>query len=632
MKQFAFSTWLITWAYALAFAQTKPTPVNSTIQQVTVFTTGAQVTRQGTTFLPAGKTQLIFKGISPYVDRNSIQVQGMGNFVIEGVTHQLNYLENPNMQAEVALLHSQRADVVQRIATEKAMLEVYNQEMEMLRKNQAIGGNNVGVKTTELREAVDFQRARMTEVLTKELEINRRVQQLDSTLRKMDGQLRVLNHTKSTAISEIVVNISAKEPLHNVPFSLSYYVVNASWTASYDVRVQDIASPLALTYKANVQQATGEDWKAVKLTLSTGDPTENATAPTLSTWNIGFYNPSAVRYPPAPIAASSANRNTGTRLVTGRIVDAETGEPLIGATITVEGANVGTITNMDGHFSFNVPNGINVLTINYTGFLSQNVATSTSPMEIKMQTSPNALQDVVVSGYGAKRKSSSKMKLRQEDVLEEKANIETSTSYQPTTVNFTIETPYTVLSDGKEIAVEIKTHHLAAIYEYITVPKLSPQAFLTAGLVNWQALNLLPGEANLFFEGAFLGKSMLDVLAAEDTLLLSLGKDKSIVVERKKVRSFTNKQFIGGNKTEERRYEISIRNNKPVPIQIVVKDQFPLSTHKDIVVEEEDYKDAALDKETKILTWRTQIAPKQERKYALAYVVKYPKGRTVLLE
>ena len=90
--------------------------------------------------------------------------------------------------------------------------------------------------------------------------------------------------------------------------------------------------------------------------------------------------------------------------------------------------------------------------------------------------------------------------------------------YKPTTTVFEIEDPYSVPNDGKTYTADINSYELNASYEYYAAPKLDADAYLTAKIVDWQELNLLPGEANLFFEGTYLGNSSLDVMNASDTL------------------------------------------------------------------------------------------------------------------
>jgi len=161
---------------------------------------------------------------------------------------------------------------------------------------------------------------------------------------------------------------------------------------------------------------------------------------------------------------------------------------------------------------------------------------------------------------------------------------------------------------------------------------LSESAYLTAKIINWQELNLLPGEANLFFEGTFLGKSLLDVAKAGDTLSLSLGKDKGVVVKRTLLKEYSSKRFIGSNRTDTRQYEITIRNNKQLPVNIIVEDQFPISTQKEIEVQDRKYEGARLDEDTQQISWQQTVDAKKETKLSFRYEVKYPKDKTLQLD
>ncbi|HMK26464.1 MAG TPA: DUF4139 domain-containing protein, partial [Chitinophagaceae bacterium] len=241
--------------------------------------------------------------------------------------------------------------------------------------------------------------------------------------------------------------------------------------------------------------------------------------------------------------------------------------------------------------------------------------------------------EVVVTALGIGRQESelgysvSKPKSADRD-----KNIITTISYQPTTTVYEIKEPYTILNDGKTYMADIDGYEVKAQYEYYAAPKLESDAFLTAKIVDWQELNLLPGDANLFFEGTFLGKSFLDVTNAGDTLNLSLGKDKGVVVKRTLLKDFSSKRFIGSNKTDTRQYEIVVRNNKQQPVSIIVEDQFPVSTQKEIEVQDRKYDGAKLDDDTQRITWQMTVDVKKENKVNFKYEVKYPKDKVLQLD
>lgn len=197
---------------------------------------------------------------------------------------------------------------------------------------------------------------------------------------------------------------------------------------------------------------------------------------------------------------------------------------------------------------------------------------------------------------------------------------------------FKIDIPYDVPSDAKYYTVNVKEYTIPAYYEYYAAPKLDKTAYLTAQLINWEQYNLLNGEANLYFEGTYLGKSFLDVQSTEDTLTLSLGRDENVVVTRTKEKQFSEGQFIGNKKTETRGWDIELRNKKKQKINIVVEDQYPLSTNDDIEVTLENAKGAEVDKENGKLKWKLVIEPNKVEKLNFRYSVKYPKKERLVLE
>ncbi len=218
------------------------------------------------------------------------------------------------------------------------------------------------------------------------------------------------------------------------------------------------------------------------------------------------------------------------------------------------------------------------------------------------------------------------LKAEEADKLEV-AYIEGTTSFE-----FKIELPYDIPADGKQYTVNVDEYSIPAYYEYYAAPKLDPTAYLTAQLTNWEQYNLLNGEANLYFEGTYLGKSYLNVQSTEDTLTLSLGRDESVVVTRKKEAQNASNQFIGNKKSEIRGWDIELRNKKKQAINIVVEDQYPIATNEEIEVTLESAKNAAIDKESGILKWALKIEPNQAAQLNFRYSVKLPKKKKVILE
>jgi len=201
-----------------------------------------------------------------------------------------------------------------------------------------------------------------------------------------------------------------------------------------------------------------------------------------------------------------------------------------------------------------------------------------------------------------------------------------------TTVNFEVQQPYTINSDNKSFHVEVESYSLPANFEYYCVPKIDQKAYLMAHVTDWERYNLLEGEANVFFEDTYVGKTLLDVRYATDTLQFSLGQDKQVLVKREKVRNFSNKQFIGNKKIESRAWNIFVKNNKKQPIQIMVLDQIPVSTKDEIEVELEKRGGAKFNEKTGELKWLLKLKPDEKEAFDFIYSIKYPKYRNLIVE
>ena len=178
----------------------------------------------------------------------------------------------------------------------------------------------------------------------------------------------------------------------------------------------------------------------------------------------------------------------------------------------------------------------------------------------------------------------------------------------------------------------MKTYNLPAKYQYLSIPKIDKNAFLIAKVDNWEQYNLLEGEANIYFEDTYVGKSILDTRFTEKTLDISLGKDKNVIVQREKAKDYTTRQFIGSKKEEFRSWNFTIKNNKNQVVNITIEDQIPVSTKEEIKVEVETLSAGKLDDKTGKIKWDLKVLPSQNKLLKLKYSVKYPKNSTLIID
>lgn len=608
-------------------AQVRKVPAETAIQAVTVFSSGAQIQRTATVAVQPGRSEIQFTNLSNQLDAQSVQLKADAAITLLSVQAVKDFFGERKVEQEEKALLEKQAGLKDKMDADLKLLEVYKQEEAMLIKNQAIGGST-GVKAAELQAALDLHRQRLTDLYQKQLETTKRVQAAQQEWERTRMQIGEMGKKRDSVHNSVVALIESKET-RSIRFTLTYTVKDAGWYATYDVRVGEVGKPIDLTMTANVFQRSGETWKDVALLLSTGNPTDNATPSQLQPWQLNFYDPST---------AWMRNQRVQPGVAMGRVTNNKN-EPVAGATVQVRSGS-STITDANGFFKLqNLPVQA-VAVVSAVGFESKSIAIKPGYFNIQLNEQQNALDEVVVVGYGTQnaalegRVAGAQLKraVAAPAKQEELQTVAVTTDYKPTTTVYAIEDKYTLETDGKTTIIPIRKLAVPALFEYYAAPKLDPAAFLTAKITSWQELDLQPGEASLFFEGTYLGKTYLDLATAGDTLSLALGKDNGIRVQRKLVKEFTAKRLIGANRTETKAFEITVRNNKRIPITVIVEDQFPVSVNKEIEVDEQKAPDAQWDRETGLLTWNVSLAPSEEKKLTSSYRVRYPKDRKVVLD
>jgi uncharacterized protein (TIGR02231 family) len=198
-------------------------------------------------------------------------------------------------------------------------------------------------------------------------------------------------------------------------------------------------------------------------------------------------------------------------------------------------------------------------------------------------------------------------------------------------ISFDIDIPYDISSNGKVHSVSLKEIKLPASYKYYSVPKVESEAFLLAEIADYSKYNLLRGEANIIFEGMYVGKTFIEPNQTGDTLNLSMGRDKKVSIKREKVADKSGTKFLSNKKEQTFTFDITVRNNKKEAVELLLKDQYPLSTNKDIEIELLQSDSAKINTETGILTWQLQLKANESKKFRISYRVKYPKDQILNL-
>ena len=196
-------------------------------------------------------------------------------------------------------------------------------------------------------------------------------------------------------------------------------------------------------------------------------------------------------------------------------------------------------------------------------------------------------------------------------------------------ISFDIDIPYDILSNGKGHSVALKEIKLPASFKYYAAPRIEKEAFLLAQINDYSKYNLLQGEANIIFEGMYVGKTVINPNQVTDTLSLSMGRDKKISIKREKVADKSGTKFLSSKKEQTFTFDITIRNNKKEAVEMLLKDQYPLTPDKEIEVELLESEGAKINTETGVLTWNLNLKSLETKKIRISYKVRYPKERLI---
>ena len=671
--------------------------IPSTINDVTVYLSGAQIYRKAQCSLSEGKNKFVFTGLSAKVEESSIQISGLESVSILSMSYDLNYLEKNTTDPQVKKWEDEIIERQHQTTMLNNIIAGLDEEEKVITSNRSINNRLQSLDLDRVKQVSAYYRERITAIKNEIFKTNLKINAHKLEINKLQKQLAEINNVPEEEQGELTITFDAPVA-SNLKLSISYLVRDAGWIPNYDIKSKKLNAPIDLAYKAHVYQKTGKDWDNVKVTLSTGNPNINVSKPNLGAKYLNFVSRNARRAKTAP-KKKGYTYNPMVRKITGTVVD-NSGAPLPGANVVVKGTSRGTTTDFDGNFELDVSSG-KELVVSYIGFVPYEIPIYSSVINVQMEEDASTLDEVVVTAMGTRReKSTLGYAVTSVDVgrtLQGKAagvsirgynsvpkvqpplyiidgvplagfmegdldeneiqNIEVLKGAEAeavygsrgangiivittkkstvqddlTNTKFVIKKPYSIVSDGDITAIEINTFQLAAEYEYFAAPLVNENVFLTASLKDWEKFQLLPGEANIYFEGGYAGKTNIDPFTVKKEMTLSLGIDPNITVSRKQQRNFKSKSFTGSNRILDRTYDLEVKNNKSLAINLKLMDRVPISQNREIKVDDIDPQTASYDKKSGLLTWDLKLESQESKKESFSFQVKYPRGRYISL-
>lgn len=531
------------------YGQKKEIVADSKISHVTVFVNNAEVTRKAKVNLTSGSNLVVFERLPQGIVVGSIQVEGSNDFTIVSVNSSVDYLKEGSDRPEVKVMKKELNRVNDEIKLNNAQLKVYDEQLQLLIANHVFKADNKGITVEDMLTMTELYRKKLWQIQEKKYDAEIKGKKMNEEYQRIYKQVGILENKFNRYTTKVILNLSASANV-NAPVQISYIVQGAGWEANYDAKAKDLTSPLEITFKASVHQTTGEDWKDVKLKLSTGNPLKSKTKPELNKWQLYAYDEQDYKKKGKQKSMSKAYD-----MKTEAYGERESSEETIDAVVITNSEKITLSSNTAANYTVQIETGL--------------------------------------------------------------------------TAEYDISLPYSIYSDGKNHTVEIKKENLKADYSYYAVPKLEKEAFLVANITDWGKYNFIPGYMNVFINDTYTGRSYFDTQSVEDTLTLSMGRDQSIVVQRKKQYEMCKTTVIGGNKKHNSVYDITVKNTRAATVKIVVYDQVPVSPYKEVEVSVEQISGAKYDKEKGELEWDLEIAPGDSKKINLNYSIKYPKDKFI---
>ncbi|MDR1346927.1 MAG: mucoidy inhibitor MuiA family protein [Prevotellaceae bacterium] len=579
--------------------------VKSALKDVTVFFNGAELTHTASAELVKGENEITVEGLSPVINRNSLQIKITGGVIVSSFEYSINYLQSEQQNAITAKIRDSinvYNDQLNRITTGIKI----SADMLALLKQGVTHNITIAEKTStveELSKNIDVFQAKSTEYTAAIAKLEKEKTIVEEKISRLKSQLS-LEETKHGKNSGILKLKLASPLAVNAQLTIKYFTASAKWTPFYDLNIVSPEFPISLTAKSKVQQTTGIDWNRVNISLSTGVPNSGKTAPVFNAWflreQIYF--------------KESLNRIvSGVEIAQNRI-SYEEDEASDKDRIIIKGYGSTNNTQLPLY----VVNGMIVdekeaLAINAGEIASTNVLKAEAATSIYGSRAANGV--IVIT-----TKSMEDYVLKEENQLNR---------------TFAIDIPYTVKSDGKEQVIELEKQTINSVgYKYYCAPKLDAETYLIAEISEWEKLNLMTGQANITSEGTYLGQTTINASSTDKKLTFTLGNDRRISVKREKMQDFSSVKFLGTDTRIVLTYKITVRNNQNKDVAMILKDQYPLSTNKNITVEllEKTTKPTVNREDVGVITWEENLKAGETKEYFISYSVKYPKGMTLNLQ
>ncbi len=567
---------------ATAHAETRQKLV---MEHATVFLRGAEISCTAKVTLVKGENEFIFSNVANNINTGSVQISATNGVAVQSVNFQNYYQPKPEVITQVKTYD----DSIKRLSRRRVFIankiEVLDDQITAIKTSLSTDNT---LPASELSKRLEMAGTKLQACLdskSKQEEILQGIDEQIAQLQQLQQQQTEERKEKPVPGGQLQVKLYASQATTSA-VTITYIMPDAGWLPIYDIMADDIKSPVQIYYKANIYQRGGIPWDNVKLTLSTGNPQEGMQVPVVNPVYVSLYTP-------PPITTT-----TTTTASVQNVVVKSYKKPLVDKYKETTVLTAEEIKNKP--------------TTNTTDLvaLTPGIYQSQRGQAVNSDGGRTTGNLYAIDGVQAQSSVASYVNVNNDGM----------------NTTFDIDLPYTIPSDGQQHLVAVNKYKANATYEYYVAPKFDRDAFLIAKVTDWQELNLLPGQTNIFYEGTFIGQGNINPQQLGDTMRISLGRDKKIIVKRERNKELRSTKNIGSNVKEQMAYTTTIRNTRKEAINIILEDQVPVSNNSSVAIEDVETGTAERNESTGSLKWALSVASNETKTNTFTYTVKYPKS------
>ncbi len=193
---------------------------------------------------------------------------------------------------------------------------------------------------------------------------------------------------------------------------------------------------------------------------------------------------------------------------------------------------------------------------------------------------------------------------------------------------FSVVRPPKVPSTGEAIPVMLRLFSPKVSFEYRIYPSRSSSAILTGLVDNVDQYHFIKAPAKVFIKGRYNGRTQINPFSPDNQLVVSMGSDDNVVIEKKMIRKQRRGPGISGQYTVEYRYQYMLRNHYGWDVKALAIDQVPISPDRRVKV---SYRtDGGIVDDGGLIKWPMVVPARDAKQWTLEIDISYPKELQIL--